>query len=157
MSLDLLRVLAEPGQPQSTYALLDRLIQERVGHHQLTLLVVDGDEVARVFSTTPDSYPVGGRKPMGPTPWGEKVLKRQEIFLGRTAADIEWAFFDHATIMGLGLGSIINVPVVYDGQTLGTINSSHREHFYGPEHVAPVAELAPLLVPAFLEARRSLR
>ena len=156
MSMELLQVFAAAGQPRATFELVDRLIQERVGHRQLTLLLVDGDEVARVYSTDPE-YPVGGRKPMGPTPWGEKVLKKQEFFLGRNAADMKWAFFDHAKLAGLGLGSIINVPVVYDGRTLGTINSSHREHFYGPEHVGPVAELAPLLVPAFLEARRTLR
>ena len=148
------RAMALPGQPAPLYALVDRLIQERVGHRQLTLLVVDGAEVARVYSTTPDTYPVGGRKPMGPTPWGAKVLTRQEIFLGRTMDDIRWAFFDHALIGSLGLGSIINVPIVHDGVTLGTINSSHAEHHYTEAHVPMVAELAPLLVPAFLEARR---
>ena len=76
------------------------------------------------------------------------------MFLGRTMDDIRWAFFDHALIESLGLGSIINVPVVHDGVTLGTINSSHAERHYTEAHVPLVAELAPLLVPAFLEARR---
>ncbi len=146
--------MAAKGQPEATYALIDKLIQERVGHRQLTLLIVEGAEVARVYSTDLASYPVGGRKPMGPTPWGELVLTRQQVFLGRTMDDIRWAFFDHELIGRLGLGSIINVPIVYDGTTLGTINASHDEHFYRSEHVPLVAELAPLLIPAFLEARR---
>lgn len=151
---ELTRALALPGQPEPIYALVDRLIQERVGHRQLTLLVVEGSDVARVYSTTPDSYPVGGRKPMGPTPWGAKVLTRQEAFLGRTMDDIRWAFFDHALIASLGLGSIINIPVVHDGITLGSINSSHAEHHYTEAHVPLVAELAGLLVAPFLLARR---
>ncbi len=154
--LQALAALAAPGQPEATYRRVDEMIQDRVGHIQLTLLLVDGADVARVYSTDHDAYPVGGRKPMGPTPWGEKVLTRQEVFLGRTAADMEWAFFDHAKIMALGQGSIICAPVVYNGVTLGTINSSHRELFYTQEHVAPVAELAPLLIPAFLLARHAL-
>ncbi len=145
--------LADPDQPGAAYRMVDRLLQERVGHRQLTLLVTEGSEVARVYSTTPDSYPVGGRKPMGPTPWGDLVLTRQRIFLGRNMDDIRWAFFDHALIGSLGLGCIINVPVVNAGATLGTINASHAEGHYTLDHVPLVADLAPLLIPAFLAAR----
>ena len=146
--------LAACNQPEAAYHLVDRLIQERVGHRQLTLLITEGAEVARVYSTDTASYPVGGRKPMGPTPWGDLVLTRQRVFLGRTMDDIRWAFFDHELLGRLGLGSIINVPVVYDGVTLGTINASHDEHHYTSDHVPLVAELGPLLIPAFLAARR---
>ena len=152
--LDILPSLADPGQPQALYRELERVTKALVGHQLFTLLYVDGDEVARVYSNRPAEYVVSGRKPMGRTPWGDQVLTRREPYLGVDKAGIRWAFFDHELIESMGLGSVINVPVVYDGRCLGTINLLDAEHHYRAEHIPPVARLAPLLIPAFLEARR---
>jgi hypothetical protein len=152
--LEILTALEQPGQPGVTFTALDRLTQSLVGHQLFTLLTVDGDEVARVYSNRPAEYPVSGRKPMGKTPWGDLVLKSCKPYLGRDMEGIRWAFFDHALIESMGLGSVINIPVVYDGACVGTMNLLDAEHHYRPEHVAPVAALAPLLIPAFQEARR---
>jgi len=56
-----------------------RCKSDAVGHELSTLLYVDGAEVARARSSRPAEYPVSGRKPMGPTPWGEHVMKGQVI------------------------------------------------------------------------------
>jgi hypothetical protein len=151
--LEILTALEQPGQPAVIFTALDRLTKSLVGHQLFTLLTVDGDEVARVYSNRPAEYAVSGRKPMGKTPWGDLVLKSCKPYLGRDKQGIRWAFFDHALIESMGLGSVINIPVVYDGACLGTMNLLDAEHHYRPEHVAPVAALAPLLIPAFLEAR----
>jgi hypothetical protein len=150
----LLPVLEKAGQPDATFRALDELTQRLVGHQLFTLLYRDGDEVARVYSSRPAEYPVSGRKRMGPTPWGDLVLNRCQPYLGRDKAAIRWAFFDHELIESMGLGSTINLPVVYDGMCIGTINMLDSEHHYRDEHVQRVAPLAPLLIPAFLEARR---
>jgi len=94
---------------------------------------------------------------MGPTPWGEHVMKGRKSYLGRDKAAIRWAFFDHALIESMGLGSVINVPVLYDSKILGTINLLAAEHHYREEHVAPIERLAPLLVPAFMSAQAAGR
>jgi len=147
------RLLAEPGQPDTLFRAFEAATARLVGHELFTLLYLDGDEVARVYSNRPAEYPVFGRKPMNATPWGDHVLKGKKSFLGPDKAAIRWAFFDHELIFSMGLGSVINVPAVYDGQVIGTINLLAPEHFYREEHVAPVERLAPLLVPAFLMAR----
>jgi len=152
--LEILAALEKPGQPDVIFSALDCLTRSLVGHQLFTLLTVDGDEVARVYSNRPAQYAVSGRKPMGRTPWGDLVLKNCKPYLGRDMEGIRWAFFDHALIESMGLGSVINIPVVYDGACLGTMNLLDAEHHYRPEHVAPVAALAPLLIPSFLEARR---
>jgi GAF domain len=152
--LEILAALEKPGQPGVIFTALDRQTKSLVGHQLFTLLYVDGDEVARVYSNRPAEYAVSGRKPMGKTPWGDLVLKRCKPYLGRDKQGIRWAFFDHALIESMGLGSVINIPVVYDGACLGTMNLLDAEHHYRLEHVALVAALAPLLIPAFLEARR---
>lgn len=150
---DLAACLAAPGQPGTLFAALDRHTRALVGHKLFTLLFVDGSDVARIYSNRPAEYPVSGRKTMGETPWGKHVLIGQKPYLGRDAEAIRWAFFDHELIAGMGLGSVINVPVIYDGETIGTMNLLDVEHHYREEHVEPVARLAPLLVPAFLRAR----
>lgn len=149
----LLPQLVRTGQPGTAFKAIEDAAQAAPGHQLFTLLYVDGGEVARCYSSRPDENPVGGRKPMQSTPWGEHVLTGQRPFLGRDKAAIRWAFFDHELIESMGLGSAINVPVVYDGITLGTMNLLHREHFYQEAHVAPVVALAPLLIPAFLKLR----
>lgn len=148
-------ILAEPGQPRRLYAAMEEVCGALVGHRLFTLLYVDGAEVARVHSSRPAEYPVSGRKTMGPTPWGAHVLAGRKPFLGRDVAAIRWAFFDAPLIESMGLGSVINVPVVYDGVTIGTMNLLDAEFRYRETDVAPVLRLAPLLVPAFLAARAS--
>ena len=85
-------------------------------------------EVARIYSNRPAEYPVSGRKTMGPTPWGEHVLNGRQPYLGEDKAGIRWAFFDHELIESMGLGSVINVPAIYDGKVVGTINLLAPEH-----------------------------
>lgn len=153
MSPDLFHLLAAPGQPETLYRALDSTTKSRVGHKLFTLLYVDGSEVARVYSNQPEAYPVFGRKPMGPTPWGAHVMDGRRPFLGRDMEAIRWAFFDHALIASLGCGSVINIPIVYDDKTIGTMNLLDAEFHYTEADVAKVAELAPLLIPAFLIAR----
>ena len=149
-----LRVLEKPGQPDATFQAIDVLTRRLVGHQLFTLLYRDGNEVARVYSNRPAEYPVSGRKSMETTPWGELVLNRCESYLGRDKQAIRWAFFDHALIESMGLGSVITVPVVYDGGCIGTINLLDAEFHYREEHVERIAPLAPALIPAFLQARR---
>ncbi|MGQ3030852.1 MAG: GAF domain-containing protein, partial [Ferrovibrionaceae bacterium] len=66
--LTLSALLAEPGQPGRLYQGLEAATRDLVGHRLFTLLYVDGDEVARVYSNQPQEYAVAGRKRMGPTP-----------------------------------------------------------------------------------------
>jgi len=150
-------LLKEPGQPDTVFKAFDKLAKNLVGHDLFTLLYVDGSEVARIYSNRPTEYPVSGRKPMGPTPWGRHVMDGKQSYLGRDKAGIRWAFFDHELIESMGLGSVINVPAIYDGKVIGTINLLAPEHHYREEHIAPIEAIAPLLVPGFLAAQYAAR
>lgn len=151
---DLLALLAEPGQPETLYRALEAETKRLVGHKLFTLLYVDGQDVARVYSSSPAEYPTSGRKTMGETPWGAHVLRAGKPYLGRDRGGIRWAFYDHALIESMGLGSVINLPVRYNGETIGTCNMLDAEHAYDEAALEKVLPLASLLVPAFLEARR---
>jgi hypothetical protein len=154
---DLLTTLGQPGQPQTLYAALDRATKAVAGHQLFTLLYVDGDEVVRTYSNRPAEYPVSGRKPMGKTPWGDHVIHGAKPYLGRDKAGIRWAFFDHALIESMGLGSSINIPVIYDGRCIGTMNLLDAEHHYEQHHVEALMPYGQLLIPAFNQARRQAK
>jgi len=151
---EILRTFGDKNQPQTIFQAVDGYLQKQVGHKLLTYLLRDGQEVVRLYSSVPDAYPVDGRKPMGPTAWGQQVLERGEIFLGRDRAAMTWAFFDHDLLFSLGLGSVISVPVCYGGKVLGAISLCASEHYYAEEHVDAAVMAASLLVPAFLMATR---
>lgn len=150
-------LLKEAGQPETVFKAFDAIAKKLVGHELFTLLYVDGSEVARIYSNRPQEYPVSGRKPMGPTPWGKHVMDGKKSYLGKDKTGIRWAFFDHELIESMGLGSVINVPAIYDGKVVGTINLLAPEHHYREEHIAPIEAIAPLLVPAFLAAQAAAR
>jgi GAF domain-containing protein len=145
--------LQEPGQPSRLFEAIEAETQSLVGHRLFTVLYVDGQDVARIYSSNAAAYPVSGRKPMGPTPWGAHVLAGKRPYLGQDAAAIRWAFFDHVLIASLGLGSVINIPVIYDGRAIGTMNLLDAEHHYQEAHVSLVAGLTFALIPALLDAR----
>jgi hypothetical protein len=102
-------------------------------------------EVERLFSTLPDIYPINGRKPKRQTEWGQNVLIQQQINLGCGPEAIAWAFSDHKTILGLGLNAVLNVPVVSDGSTLGTINFLRKAPAFDAKDVAIGTALAASL------------
>ncbi|CAH2783320.1 MAG: hypothetical protein CBARDCOR_3607 [uncultured Caballeronia sp.] len=144
--------MQQPGQPAHFFDVLDTLLQNEVGHILLTLLAVDGKEVVRIYTSDADHSPVSGRKPMGDTPWGRHVIDEKISFLAKGPEGLRWAFFDHELIASLGGGSQINVPVVFDGACIGTINLTHREGAYDETHLAKVEAFACSLVPFFLAA-----
>jgi len=143
--------LAAPGQPVTLFRAVEAAVQAAVGHKLFTLMVwhqASGD-AERIYSSNPQAYPVGGRKPMVDSPYGQLVFGEQKPYLGRTKADIKWAFFDYELIYSLGLGSVVNTPVRYDGKMLGMMNILHAEHYYREQDIAALAPYAALLIPSF--------
>jgi transcriptional regulator with GAF, ATPase, and Fis domain len=145
---------AMPGQPAPLYRAIDEAVQRLVGHKLFTLLVVDGQEVARVYSSNPKDYPVSGRKPMNRTPWGDHVMKGRKTWIARSAEDIKWAFFDHQLIHSLGCDSCVNVPVVYDDKVIGTMNVLHEAGWFDEAKAATIGAFTPLLFASFVQAAR---
>lgn len=152
------RSLVTADGPQALYTRIDKAVQSLVGHRLFTLLAVveGGTEVERIYSSDPVAYKLTGRKSMGPTPWGDHVIKGMQPWHGRNMADIRWAFPDHALIESLGCGSCINIPVIVFGQMLGTMNVLDREAAYDDSAVAALSLFAPILTWPFAQAAKSI-
>lgn len=147
---------AHPGQPRALFETADRVLQNRFGHRLFTLLAYhpESGEVERLYSSRPDAFPLQGRKMMGPTEWGARVLHSGEAYLGHTVADIRWAFPDHELIASLGLGCILNRPIVWNGEVLGVLSLLQEgEGRYSEEDLEAAAPYTALLLPAYLQLR----
>jgi hypothetical protein len=145
--------LRAPEQPQRICQALDKVAGDAIGHRLFTVMRFHGaqSEVERIYSNMPSAYPAGGRKKKKDTVWADHVLGDMQVFRGNDAADIRAAFDDHATILGLGLGSVLNIPVVFDGRCLGTMNLLHQAGWYRPEDERAGLLLAAFLIPVLLE------
>ena len=151
----LVQTLAQSKDPHAVWVQAEAIFGRLIGHQLFTVLGYDesAGEVIRLYSSQPEQYPVSGTKPMGPTPWGELVLKQGQIYIGSDASDIEWAFPDHALIAAMGLQSALNLPIRVAGTTLGTVNLLHGAHFYDHAPLQLGSVLAALLAPVLLASR----
>jgi hypothetical protein len=146
--------LKQKGQPAPFYAALDQAVKDTVGHILFTLLYrsPDGRKAKRIYTNMPGEYPVGGFKEMNATPWSAHVIDGLRPYIGYTEDDIRWAFYDHELIKSLGCDSVVNMPVIYDGRVLGTMNLLAGRRHYGETDIPRLDPFAALLIGPFLQA-----
>lgn len=149
-----LAALQQPGPPDSLFKTVDKALAGTVGHKLFTLLYVAPNKkrVKRLYTNMPVEYPVGGYKEIGSTPWHKRVVEERRAWVGFNAKDIEWAYFDYKLIVSLGCESAMNVPVVYAGRLLGTMNLLDAAGHYTESDVAKVEPFAALMIGPFLDA-----
>ena len=147
VGLPLTATLSRIADPQTALPEALGLCAETIGNSLFTAMRFHAAtiEVERLYSTLPDVYPVSGRKPKRDTEWGDKVLLQQQVNRGYGKADIEWAFSDHETILGLGLHAVLNVPIVRRETVLGTINFLRSAPAFNDQEILTAQHLAAAL------------
>ena len=139
-------------QPGVTFRAVDAALKASVGHILFTILITHeaARESERFYTNMPDAYPIGGRKPITDSALMQQLRIEGRPYIGRTAADIEWAFYDHELIHSLGCESVVNMPVRWRGQTVGTMNLLDRAHAYDEGHLPVIRAISNLALPAML-------
>ena len=150
------RTVSEASSDDAIYNAVASTANDLIGHRLFTIMAFDASamQVQRVYSSNPDAYPTGGRKDKRETAWGQQVLEEGRPFIGRAADDIRAHFDDHAVILGLGLKSVLNVPVRLRGRTIGTMNLLHESGHYDVADLDLALPLASQLVGPLTEALR---
>ena len=144
---------AMPGQPGATLAALEVATARAIGHRLFTVMRHDaaGGRNRRVHTSDAGAYPVSGFKAVNwDHPWTRHVLVEGRAWVGRDAGDIAWAYPDHDKIASMGLASAMNLPVRWNGRTLGTVNLLHDAGFYTSPDAETGLVFAALAVPALL-------
>lgn len=126
---------------------INDFVQRNVGARLFTISVMADNRtsMARVYTSHPDVYPVGGKKTFArdtSSIWLEQVIEGHSPFLGKDLASVRSFFFDHETIESLGCGAIVNVPVLDDGTVIGSINMLDAEGAYDEQTVETAVEVA---------------
>jgi hypothetical protein len=117
----------------------------------ISTIDVDQNQMIRVYSTDPESYPVGGRgepfREGDDDPWYDRVVMEQRPWVSFDVDHLRANFADHELIESLGCGAIINVPVVQDGVTIGSINLLDADGSYDQSSVDAALALGARIVP----------
>ncbi|MGV9382483.1 GAF domain-containing protein [Nonomuraea sp. NPDC003707] len=130
---------------------LEETVRREVGVRLFTVLawVPERRALRRVHTSHPEQYPVGGEKTVEVAQgWLARCIEGREPYFGKDRAAVREIFADHELIESLGCGTIINVPVVDQGEVLGVLNILDAEGSYDEESVTVARSLAPLAVPA---------
>ncbi len=108
-----------------------------VGHRLFTVMLVDmtAGLARRAYSSRPAEYPVSGTKPIHRNAWFDIIHGERRAFVANTIEDIAQVFPDHALIASLGCGSVVNLPIVLEGDLVATINLLDVAGHYTPERV----------------------
>jgi hypothetical protein len=140
------------GQPSEIFHAVHAVATRTIGARLFTIMSYDAQrhEVERVYTNMPDVYPAGGRKHKRGTAWSRQILEELKPFRAETMQGIRDAFDDHAVMTGMGLGSILNIPIAYDGVCVGTMNMTHVEGWYMRGHEAMGLLIGSFLAPALL-------
>ena len=141
--------------PTTVFGAIDTWAKPVLKQALFTVNRFDAENIAvvRLHSSDPVSYPPGGSKQKRGMPWGEHVLLNRQIYVGEGSDAIRESFDDHAAILGLGLQSVINVPVVLNDVCLGTVNFLMQEARIDDAHVNFARLAAHMAIPGFLAAR----
>lgn len=139
-------------QPAQIFRAVHAVAASAIGARLFTIMSYDAQhhEVERVYTNMPGVYPLGGRKQKRGTAWSKQILEDLRPFRAETAQAIRDAFDDHTVITGMGLGSILNIPIAYDGVCVGTMNMTHVESWYTRRHEAIGLLIGSFLAPALL-------
>ncbi len=137
------------------FAALGEIAQQRFGWKLYTAMryLSESAEVERLHSSDPQVYPLAGRKQKRDTAWSRQVLERGEAYFANDVAGIRAAFDDADRILALGLGAVINAPVLLDGRVLGTLNFLREAGGYRREQVAEAMAIAAQAVRLLTKAR----
>jgi transcriptional regulator with GAF, ATPase, and Fis domain len=140
-------------QPAQIFQAVHAVASSAIGARLFTIMSYDArqHEVERVYTNMPAVYPLGGRKKKRGTAWSNQILQDLRPFRAQTAQGIRDAFDDHAVMTAMGLGSILNIPIAYDGVCVGTMNMTHVESWYTRRHEQIGVLIGSFLAPALLD------
>lgn len=124
--------------PTALFRAIEDVAMRHLDAGLVTMMRHDAVEstVERLHSSNPQAYPVGGKKAKRDTAWGRKVLTEHRVLLSAGDEGLRESFDDHATIIGLGLHSCVNVPLVSEGRCVGTMNISRAQAEWNDDEIA---------------------
>ncbi|UEC01690.1 GAF domain-containing protein [Burkholderia vietnamiensis] len=142
----------QEGAPDTLLQAIADAARNLIGCKLFTVMVFDAERftVTRVFTSAPQEFPLGQTKQKTRDGWAKGTLMTHQVNRMNTFDEISRAFEDGAILARMGIGAMLNVPVVYAGRCLGTMNLSHEAGWFTLEHERIGLVLAAFLAPTLL-------
>jgi hypothetical protein len=131
----------------ATLTEVHEMVRAEMGIKLFTILAFTdgGQTLQRIYSSHPQQYPVGGRKDVVAdvaADWVTRCRDEQAPYFGETREDVRRIFADSALIESLGCSSIINVPIVRHGVSIGALNILDAEGTYSGADIEKALAIA---------------
>lgn len=145
---------------ETMYVQFHRQIDQAIGVKLFTVMVVDNDASLsrRAYSSHPKEYPVSGSKPLHKEDrWSQQVLVGRHCFIANNTAGFADIFPDYELINKLGCESVINVPIISDGEVIGTLNFLDGAEHFNETRVSTLLKLIDRQRAELTDAMRSAK
>ena len=152
-------VLSRTETDESALAFLEATTKRLFDHILFTALRFDHPNgvMTRIYTNREDVSPIGGTKPIPTDLWADRIMTARQCYIGYSREDIREVFPDHEALLAIGCESVMNVPVVWQDRSLGSINLLGRERQFSEAHTAPMVIFAQLALPLFIGSLKRAR
>lgn len=75
-----------------------------------------------------------------------------KIFIAPDKSALTEVFPDARTLIEYGCESVLNIPAIFQGKVMGSVNLLHREYSYDDVDLAPAIIIVQMLIPYILDA-----
>ncbi len=130
------------AENRRTFSAIAALLKKSPGYRLFSILVVDLESGVnrRIYSSNPRDYPLGGVKSIDKeNAFYRDVVVGGEPRLCTNRDECRAAFYDHELIFSLGCECAINMPIQWNGVTLGSLNILDAQNTYSADSSRPCA------------------
>ncbi len=130
-------------QPIHLFGELEKIAHVNLDVKLFSIMTIDfaRDEARRIYTSSPEVYPLSGTKPIPENNWADIVIRRKQLFVANDYPTLVKTFPDHEIIKSLGCEAIINVPIIMGGEIHGTLNILGPRGAYPPDSIKYAEEL----------------
>jgi hypothetical protein len=148
------RLAAIDAGPTAIFAAIAQSLHDRPGYDLFTILAPNpsGDRLDRLFSTNEDQYPLGPADQVNDDLWFRRLFQIRLPIVANTMDEIGNWLPDYAIFIEQNYFSLLNLPVVFAGQTIGLINMMAGPHHFDAAALSEIDAAIPLAALAILGA-----
>ena len=156
---NIIELFLEYKNEKSFIEKVKKILLKEIGFKLFTLTVMHPKKkfVTRVYSSNNKIYPVGGGKKIPKNYWAQITIKDKKSFIGNNKKQIKKYFYDHEVITDLGCESILNQVIVFNNETIGTMNLLNTKGHFSKKHLKKTNFISKFLVPIYLNYQLKVR
>jgi hypothetical protein len=138
--------------PDAILALIAERLKAGPGCDLFTVLVphASGTRLDRLYSTNHRQYPLGAADEVKDDPWFRRLFDEKQPIVANTMEEIGTWIPDYSIFIEQNYFSLLNLPVIFAGETIGLINIMGGPHHFDATVLAQIRNAVPIVALAIL-------